>query len=71
MGKIALPTDRTILSTDNNDFAGSERDETFVDEDLQDTRIATDDRIPDGIDEIIEDARPVYDEQGYTHSPGE
>ena len=28
------------------------------------------DRIPDGIGEIGEDDRPVYDE-GYTHAPGE
>lgn len=29
------------------------------------------DRIPDGIGEIGEDDRPVYDEEGYTHAPGE
>ena len=33
--------------------------------------IAADDRIPDGIGEIGEDDRPVYDEEGYTHAPGE
>lgn len=71
MGKIALPTDRTILSTDNNGFAGNERDETLVDENLRDSEIATDDQIPDGIGEIAEDNRPVYDEEGYTHAPGE
>lgn len=71
MGKIALPTDRTILSTNNNGFAGNERDETLVDENLRDSEIATDDRIPDGIVEIAEDNRPVYDEEGYTHAPGE
>ena len=71
MGKIALPTDRTILSTDNNGFSGNERDDTLVDENLRDSEIATDDRIPDGIGEIAEDNRPVYDEEGYTHAPGE
>ena len=71
MGKIILPNDRTILSTDNNGYAGNERDETLVDENLWDSEIATDDRIPDGIDEIVEDNRPVYDEEGYTHEPGE
>ena len=29
------------------------------------------DRIPDGIGEIGEDDPPVYDEEGYTHAPGE
>ena len=71
MGKISLPTDRTILSTDNNGFAGNERDETLVDENLWDSEIAEDDRIPDGTGEIVEDERPVYDEEGYTHAPGE
>ena len=71
MGKIILPNDCTILSTDNNGYAGNERDETLVDENLWDSEIATDDRIPDGIDEIVEDNRPVYDEEGYTHEPGE
>ena len=66
MGKIILPSDRTILSTDNNGYAGNERDETLVDENLWDSENASDD-----IDEIEEDNRPVYDEEGYTHAPGE
>lgn len=70
-GKIALPTDRTILSTDNNGFAGNERNETLVDENRGTPKSPRNDRIPDGIGEIAEDNRPVYDEEGYTHAPGE
>ena len=71
MRKIKLLTDRTVFSTDNNGYAGNERDETLVDQNLWDSEIAADDRIPDGIGEIGEDDRPVYDEEGYTHAPGE
>lgn len=49
----------------------NERDETLVDQNLWDSEIAANDRIPDGIGEIGEDDRPVYDEEGYTHAPGE
>ena len=34
MRKIKLPTDRTVFSTDNNGYAGNERDETLVDQNL-------------------------------------
>ena len=51
MRKIKLPTDRTVFSTDNNGYAGNERDETLVDQNLWDSEIAADDRIPDGIAE--------------------
>ena len=59
MRKIKLPTDRTVFSTDNNGYAGNERDETLVDQNLWDSEIAADDRIPDGIGEIGEDDRPA------------
>ena len=52
MRKIKLPTDRTVFSTDNNGYAGNERDETLVDQNLWDSEIATDDRIPDGVGRI-------------------
>lgn len=71
MAHVINPSDRTILSTDNNGFAGDERDENFIEADLVDTQIPTDDRIPDGTGEIVEDRRPVYDEEGYRHKPGE
>lgn len=71
MGKIEIRSDRTILSTQNNGYAGDERDENLVEEDLVDTEIPLADRIPDGIGEIAEDERSVYDEEGYRHKPGE
>lgn len=71
MEKLVFRSDRTVLSTENNGYAGNERDENLIDEDLIDTEIPLADRIPDGVDEIVEDDRPVYDEQGYRHKPGE
>lgn len=71
MGKVKFPTDRVIFSTDNNGYAGAERDENLIEADLIDTEIPIADRIPDGTDEIAEDNRPVYDEQGYRHEPGQ
>lgn len=71
MPKVRFHNDRTVFSTSNNGFAGNERDENLVEEDLLATRIAEDDRIPDRVDEIVEDDRPVYDEEGYLHDPGE
>lgn len=71
MDEVKFRNDRTILSTSNNGFAGNERDENLVEENLVDTEIPTEDRIPDGVDEIIEDDRPVYDEEGYRNKPGE
>ena len=71
MGKIAYKPDRTILSTDTIGYAGDGRDENLVDENLWDSEIPTDDRIPDGVNEIVPDARPVYDEEGYENKPGE
>ena len=53
MGKIEIRNDRTVLSTENNGYAGDERDETLVEDDLVDTEIPVDDRIPDGIDEEL------------------
>lgn len=71
MNQVKFRNDRAVLSTENNSLAGSERDENLWEEDLIDTQIPVDDRIPDGVDEIVEDDRPVYDEQGYRHKPGQ
>lgn len=71
MKNVKFRNDRTVLSTDNNGLAGNERDENLWEEDLVDTQIPLDDRIPDGVDEIAGDVRPVYDEEGYHHDPGE
>ena len=70
MGKIEFPTDRTVISTQNNGFAGTERDETLIDENLLETEIPLDDRIPDAVRETEESERPVYDEEGYRNDPG-
>ena len=32
---VEFPTDRTVISTENNGFAGDERDETLIDEKLR------------------------------------
>lgn len=71
MGKIVeFPTDRTVISTDNNGFAGDERDETLIDENLVETEIPLDDKIPGAVHETEENDRPVYDEEGYRNDPG-
>ena len=40
------------------------------DEELLETEIPLDDRIPDAAHEDGENDRPVYDEEGYRHDPG-
>ena len=46
MGKIEFSTDRRVISTQNNGFAGNERDETLIDENLLETEIPLDDTSP-------------------------
>ena len=70
MDIVEFPTDRTVISTDNNGFAGNERDETLIYENLLETEIPLDDRIPDAAHEDAENDRPVYDEEGYQNDPG-
>lgn len=70
MGKIEFSTDRRVISTQNNGFAGNERDETLIDENLLETEIPLDDSIPDAVHETEEAERPVYDEEGYRNDPG-
>ena len=67
---IECPTDRTVISTENNGFAGDERDETLIDENLVETEIPLADRIPDAVRETEEGDRPIYDEEGYRNDPG-
>ena len=57
-------------ATENNGFAGGERDENLIDEELLETEIPLDDRIPDAAHEDAENDRPVYDEEGYRYDPG-
>ena len=42
----------------------------MIDEELLETEIPLDDRIPDAAHEDAENDRPVYDEEGYRHDPG-
>lgn len=65
MKKIKFDTDRTIDSTENNEYTDGYRDENLVDDNLLDTEIPVDDSIPDGVDEDRTEDRPLYNEQGY------
>ena len=67
---VEFPTDRTVISTENNGFAGDERDENLIDENPVETEIPLADRIPGGVRETEEGDRPVYDEEGYRNDPG-
>ena len=44
MDIVEFPNDRTVISTENNGFAGGERDENLIDEELLETEIPLDDR---------------------------
>ena len=67
---VEFPTDRTVISTENNGFAGDERDETLIDENLVETEIPLADRIQGAVRETEEGDRPIYDEEGYRNDPG-
>jgi len=70
MDIVEFRNDRTVIATENNGFAGGERDENLIDEELLETEIPLDDRIPDAAHEDAENDRPVYDEEGYRYDPG-
>jgi len=55
--------DRTVNSTDNNEFATDIRDETMLEDDLVDEK-PLDDYIPESINELGEKRRPIYNEMG-------
>ena len=42
MDIVEFPNDRTVISTENNGFAGGERDENLIDEELLETEIPLD-----------------------------
>ncbi|MFR6352135.1 MAG: hypothetical protein ACLUNN_07485 [Alistipes finegoldii] len=50
MDIVNFPT-TAVISTENNGFAGGERDENLIDEELLETEIPLDDRIPDAAHE--------------------
>ena len=58
---VEFPTDRTVISTENNGFAGDE---------LVETEIPLADRIPGAVRETEEGDRPIYDEEGHRNDPG-
>lgn len=63
MGEYRLRGDRTIDSTDTNEFATDLRDETILPDDLIEEKPLSD-YIPDGVNEAGENARPIYNEMG-------
>ena len=63
MTDFKLPSDRTIDSTDNNEFATGLNDETLLAENLVDID-PLDDMIPDAVNEAGEGDRPLYNESG-------
>ncbi|MCD7962024.1 MAG: hypothetical protein LUF90_00340 [Rikenellaceae bacterium] len=67
MSIIEFPTDRIIDSTENNEFAEGTNDENLWKEDIVDTQISSDDRIPDVTNETGIEDTPVYNENGYKH----
>lgn len=67
MKEFKVPSDRTVDSTDNNEFAAGLRDETMLAEDAIENAlddVPLDDLIPGAIDETGEADRPLYDEMG-------
>jgi len=71
MAKLKFPTDRMINSTENNGYAKGLRDENLIEKNLIDTEIPETDLIPALTDETGIGKRPVYNEEGYIHHPGE
>jgi len=67
MAILEFPDDRIVDSTDTNEYAEGLRDENLIEEDLIDTEVATEDRIPGAVNETAEGNRPLYDEEGYRH----
>lgn len=63
--RLRYDSDRTVDSTENNEYTEDFRDENLVDENLLDVDIPLDDRIPDGVNEERQNDRPLYDEEGY------
>lgn len=61
MSEIKIRSDRTIDSTDNNEFARDMRDETSITEDILE-RISIDEAISDALDKPHSGNRPLYEE---------
>lgn len=65
MKSIEYDSDRTVDSTENNEYNEGLRDENLLEENLLDTEIPIDDEIPEALRETREKDRPLYDEDGY------
>lgn len=71
MAPFEFRSDRIVDSTDNNEYADGDRDETLWEEDIVDTDIPVDDTIPGGLDGTGEEQRPEYSEEGFREDIGE
>ena len=70
MGKVLrYDSDRTIDSTDNNEYAEGYRDEDIAGLEIVGEDIPASDYIPDGVNEDIFNDRPIYDESGAEDAP--
>lgn len=67
MGYFEYGADRQIISSDLNEYAEGDRDETLWDSDLTDDERAWDDLIPDGVNEERRYPHPVYEEEGFRY----
>lgn len=65
MKHFEFETDRTIDSTENNEYVEGMRDENLVQENIWDSEIPFTDEIPEAVKEDQEDDRPLYNEEGY------
>lgn len=70
MSKLRFSSDRSINTTENNEYAEGYRDENLIEKDGIDSEIPLDDEIPDIVNESGEEDRPIYNEEGYENDPG-
>lgn len=63
-------TDRVVDSTDNNEYADGDRDETLWEDDLVDTEIPEADDIIEAEETKGERPRPEYNEEGFREDIG-
>ena len=61
MNEIKIRSDRTVDSTDNNEFARDMRDETSIEADMLEN-LTLDERISDAFDKPHSGPRPLYEE---------
>ena len=66
---LKYDSDRTIDSTDNNEYAEGFRDEDIAGLDIVGEEIPRSDYIPDGLNEDGQSDRPIYDESGADDAP--